>query len=233
MDEGQGSEAGYPGFMVMRPPRLLKNIGTLKRVAVAKLAGIRMISASFSGERLLFQPWLTVMVDEGPCVSVTGVYRTDTSLRNEPEEEGPVFCLRKSTWLSATDLALVKGASDFRSHLRGGEQVVDSFAFVNRSAGREAIGITEEFVTSMNTSELTLRAADRASSQFQFIKIEVGGEIRAFNIGYSPVTTSIDLVESALPEWLASVDRAVNVPGFQPDGPLTISIDRSVPELIG
>ncbi|MGC4747606.1 hypothetical protein ACLQ28_18410 [Micromonospora sp. DT201] len=233
MGDGQGAEAGYLGFTVMRPPRLLQNVGTLKRIAVAKLAGIRMISASFAGDRLLFQPWLTAMIDEGPGVSVTGIYRTDTSLEDEPEGEAPSFCLRRSTWLCDADLASVKKASDLRSYLSGGEQVVDSFTFVNRNVGREVVGVTGEFIASINNSELTLRAADRASSRWQFIRLDVGDDIRAFTIGYSPVTTSIDLVESALPGWLASVDRAVGVSGLQPDGPLTISIDRSVPELIG
>ncbi|MFE9652665.1 hypothetical protein [Micromonospora sp. NPDC006431] len=233
MSEGEGSEAGYPGFVVMRPPRLLQNVGTLKRIAVSKLAGIRMISASFSGDRLLFQPWLTVMIDEASSVSVTGVYRTDSPLGREPEGEGPTFCSRKSAWLLDADLASVQKASNFRSYLSCGEQVENVFTFVNRNTGPEVIGVTEDFVASMNNSELTLRSAERAGSQWHYVRIEVGDEIRAFDIGYSPVTTSIDLVESALPEWLASVDRAVGLPGFQPDGPLTINIDRSVSELIG
>ncbi|MEV4465899.1 hypothetical protein AB0J51_20020 [Micromonospora echinofusca] len=142
---GERATVGYPGFVVMRPARLLPNVGTLKRIAVAKLAGIRMVSASFSGDRLLFQPWLTVMVDEGP----------------------------------------------------------------------------------------RLRPVDRADAGWEFVSVKVAGEVRAFGVEYSPLTASIDLIESALPGWLASVDRAVGVPGSEPDGPLTISIDRSVPELVG
>ncbi|OKI42373.1 hypothetical protein [Micromonospora sp. CB01531] len=182
MSEGEGSEAGYPGFSVMRSPRLLQNVGTLKRIAVAKLAGIRMISASFSGDRLVFQPWLTVMIDEGSSVSVTGVYRTDSSLGREPEGEGPTFCLRKSAWLLDADLASVQKASDFRSYLSCGEQVENVFTFVSRNTDPEVIGVTEKFVASMNNAELTLRAADRASFRWQYVRMEIGDRIRAFDI---------------------------------------------------
>ncbi|MEU4779336.1 hypothetical protein [Micromonospora sp. NPDC023633] len=233
MGEGEGSAAGYPGFVVMRPARLLPNVGTLKRIAVAKLAGIRMVSASFSGDRLLFQPWLTAMIDEGPRVSVTGVYRTDSLPGQESEETGPTFCLRKSTWLRDADLASARKAADLRSYLSSDGQVEDVFTFVNRSAGLEVIRDTEAFIAAVNEAELTLRAVDRADARWEFVGIKVAGEVRALGVEYSPLTTSIDLIESALPGWLASVDRAVGVPGFEPDGPLTISIDRSVPELVG
>ncbi|MEV4808668.1 hypothetical protein [Micromonospora avicenniae] len=42
---------------------------------------------------------------------------------------GPNFCLRKSTWLRCAD----------------DEQVENAFAFLNRNAGPEVIGITEKF----------------------------------------------------------------------------------------
>ncbi|MBQ1049723.1 hypothetical protein KBX50_14775 [Micromonospora sp. C51] len=227
----EGMEAGFPGFVVRRQPRLLANVGTLKRIAMAKLSSIRMISASFSGTRLLFQPWLTMLIDEGHRAFVVGVYRTDSAL-SEPEGEGPTFCLRKSIWRRDADLDSARKVSELRSYLSNGDQIENRFTFLNHGTRPGVIRGTEDFVASMGEAGLTLRAADRADMHWKFISLEVGDEVRAFGIDYSPITTSIDLVESTLPQWLALVDGAVAASAIKPDGPLTITIDRSVPELL-
>jgi len=52
-------------------PLFLEGVGvaltgaTLKRVALAKLPDITLVSAGFGGERIVFSPWLTVVIDHG------------------------------------------------------------------------------------------------------------------------------------------------------------------------
>lgn len=80
---------GYPGFLVMRPPRIAPTSATLKRVALAKLSDITLLSAAFGGEQVLFEPWLTLLVDDGRGAFLTGIYRTDAASASEAASDGP------------------------------------------------------------------------------------------------------------------------------------------------
>jgi hypothetical protein len=229
----EGAEIGYPGLLVTRAPQPRAIPVTLKRVALAKLSGINMISATFAGDTVLFQPWLTVLIDEGSEIAVTGIYRTDSALTEHEEAGEPAFCLRRSAWRREVDLASARETQDLKSYLRSGQQIVNEFVFVARGERPDAIGTTRNFIAAMCESALIMRATPRADSAWNFVSMEVGDQARAFRIEYSPLTDSLELVESMLPEWLASINRAMDMAGLEPDGSVTIGISRSVPEIIG
>src|SRR5882762_7422469 len=88
--------SGYPGFRVAGPPELRLVGATLSRVALAKLAGITMFSASFNGENHSFSPWLTALIEYPHRKLLAGIYRADDG---EPDgTAAPAFCLRRSVW---------------------------------------------------------------------------------------------------------------------------------------
>lgn len=75
--------AGHPGCWIAPPLRFAATGAFLKQIALAKLANITLMSAEFSGEKILFEPWVSLLVDAGSTVKFLGVYR----LSFEPDED--------------------------------------------------------------------------------------------------------------------------------------------------
>jgi hypothetical protein len=220
--------AGYPGFVVMCPPRIRPTSATLKRVALAKLSDITLMSAAFGGERVLFEPWLTLLVDYGRGAFLTGVYRSDESYGPGL----PIWCLRKSEWLRQTDLEQSSGADDLRGYLSSGPQVANRLVFADRATHPELDGVMKSVLTAV-TAGITVVPIQPRTSQWQFVDLDLADDRLICSIQYSPLIARSELLEAVLPPWRNQIDELLGRDGLVPDSKVTLSIRRSVPELVG
>jgi len=229
---------GYPGFIVSGPARLSPTIGTLKRVALAKLSDVRFFSATFDGEELLFEPWLTTLIDYGASARFVGVYRTEPETDDEEEADAPAedsklgtLCLRQSEWVRDTDLAQSGGAEDLREYLTAGPQVDNTLVFGAGTAHPEIVDATRQLLSKLATG-ITIAASEPRSTAWHYVAVEVADNQFTTTISYSPLLAKCDVLETNLPSWLACVDDLVKRPGWIPGSEVTLSIRRSVPELL-
>lgn len=217
---------GFPGFEVTRPPQPSPTPATLKRLALAKLAGIQLLSAVFGGERLVFEPWLTLLVDYGQGAFLAGIYRTDS------DSDGPGiprWCIRKSEWLRHADLERSAAADDLVGHLLSGPQVASRLVFADRTTHPEVDGVMEG-VLGVLRSGIALVPAAR-TNEWHELDLDLADGRFACRIGYSPLLTRCEALEAALPPWLAALDDLLRRDGIPPEGKVRITIQRSVPEL--
>jgi hypothetical protein len=224
---------GYPGFLVMRPPRISLTSATLKRVALAKLSDITLMSASFAGGDILFQPWLTLLVDYGRGAFLTGVYRTDSSSGDDEESNGlalPIWCLRRSDWFREADLEQIRGAADLSEYLTSGPQLTHRFVFANRITHPEIDGVMNGVLAVLG-SGITVSPAGLRTAEWQLVDLDIADDQLICRIEYSPLIAQSESLEATLPSWLNKIDKLLERDGLSPDGEITISIRRSVPEL--
>jgi hypothetical protein len=231
--EVEKEPAGYPGFLVMRPPRIRPTSATLKRIALAKLSDITLLSAAFGGERVLFEPWLTLLVDDGGGAFLTGVYRTDAASGDNAESDGlPIWCLRKSEWRRQTDLEQSSGADDLGEYLSSGPQVTNRLVFADRATHPELDSVMQRVLTAVSAG-ITVAPIQPRTSQWQFVDLDLADDRLICSIQYSPLIARSESLEAVLPPWLHQIDELLGRDGLLPDGKVTLSIRRSVPELTG
>lgn len=226
---------GYPGFLVMRPPRISSATATLKRVALAKLVDIRLMSATFGGETILFEPWLTLLVDYGRGAFLAGVYRTDSASDEDADRDGsgsPIWCLRKSEWDREEDLERSRDVLDLGEYLRSGPQVTSKLVFANRATHPEVDSMMHTALVTLRPG-IRLTPVERRPSEWQFVDFDLADEGLTCRMEYSPLIARSETLESVLPSWLSKLDELICRGGFLPDGEVTVSIRRSVPELTG
>jgi hypothetical protein len=211
---------GYPGFLVMRPPRISLTSATLKRVALAKLSDITLMSAAFGGEDILFQPWLTLLIDYGRGAFLTGVYRTDSSSGDDPESDGlalPIWCLRKSEWLREVDLEQSRGAADLSEYLTGGPQLTHQLVFANRITHPEIDDVMNDVLTVLG-SGITVAPAGPRAAEWQFVDLDLADDRLICRIEYSPLIAQSEPLETALPPLVSRIDEFLERDGVSPDG---------------
>lgn len=218
----------------MRPPRIRPTSATLKRVALAKLSDITLLSAAFGGERVLFEPWLTLLVDYGGGAFLTGVYRTEAASDSDAASDGPrlpIWCLRKSEWLRQTDLDQSNGADDLSGYLSSGPQVANRLVFADRATHPELDGVMHRVLTAV-TAGITVVPIQPRTSQWQFVDLDLADDRLICSIQYSPLIARSESLEAVLPPWRSQIDELLGRDGFLPDGQVTLGIRRSVPELV-
>lgn len=221
---------GYPGFRVDRPPRLRALPITLRRIAWAKLTGIRFFSATVRGESFLFEPWLVTFIEERDRMRFVGVYRTD----DESPDDGPAeprLCVRRSAWERDADIDRVEQVDDLRSYLASGPQIADRFLLTNRIRHPQVAEVTEAAISALARG-VFVESVRRPGSEWRYVKVDLIDDRLTTSIAYGPGVTRSEVLESVLSTWLPAVEDLAAGDGLAPDGPLRINIERSVPELV-
>jgi hypothetical protein len=213
--------AGYPGFRVRGPAPLRPTPATLKRVALAKLSSVEFFSAALGGESFVFAPWLTTLIDYGTSMRFVGVYRTDERW----------LCVRRSEWIREVDLDQARRAPDLGAYLAAGPQLADSYVFATTRDRPDLVDVTRRTLAELARG-VTVAATATRRSAWQQVSLEVADDDFVTTVDYSPLTARCDVLESGLPPWLDAAEAAVAAGGVRPDDEITLTIRRSVPELV-
>lgn len=226
--------AGHPGFRVRDPAPLRPTPATLKRVALAKLSSVEFFSASLGGEHFVFGPWLTTLIDYGTSMRFVGVYRTDP-FRDDDEDPTPAdprwLCVRRSEWIREVDHDQARRAPDLGEYLATGPQLADSFVFATTRARPHLVDATRRTLAEF-AKGFTITATATRQSAWQEVSLEVADDDFVTTVDYSPSTARSDVLESGLPPWLDAAEAAAAESGVRPDGEVSLTIRRSVPEIV-
>jgi hypothetical protein len=228
--ELEDGSTGYPGFLVGRPPRLRELPITLKRVAWAKLTGIRFFSATVGGESFFFEPWLVTFVEERDRMRFVGVYRTNEESPDDDPAE-PRLCVRRSVWERDADVGRAEQADDLRLYLASGPQIEDRFLLTNRIRHPRVAEVTDAAISALARG-VSVESVRRPGSEWHYVKADLIDDRLITTIAYAPGVARSEVLESVLSTWLPTIEDLSTADGLAPDGPLRITIDRSVPELV-
>jgi hypothetical protein len=232
----EGAPGGYPGFFVRRPPGLTLSVALLKRIAFHKISDITFFSASFGGERYVFEPWLTAVADYGDGMACVGVYRTEESSSEgagcPADPTVPTLCLRRSEWDRELDWRQACEARDLAGYLAAGPQVTNTFVFGNRTTHPGVDEIMSQAL-SVLTRGISVVPSEQRCTEWEFVGVELGDDRLTCTIQYSPLTARSESLEAVLPAWMAEIDGLLQRDGLSPDGGIDLSITWSVPERVG
>jgi hypothetical protein len=228
--EFEDGPAGYPGFLVDRPPRLKELPITLRRLARAKLTGIRFFSATVGGESFLFEPWLVTFVEERDRMRFVGVYRTD---EESPDDDPavPRLCVRRSVWEHDADVDRAGRAADLRSYLASGPQIAHRFLLTNRIRHPRVAEVTDAAISTL-ADGVSVESVRRPGIEWHHVTADLIDRRLTTTIAYIPGVARSAALEAVLSTWLPTVEDLSAGDGLAPDRPLRINIDRSVPELV-
>lgn len=213
------SDSGYPGFRVRDPAALRPTPATLRRVALAKLSSVEFFSVSLRGESFVLTPWLTTLIDHGNAIRFLGVYRSDP-VEDFGDDAPPPDAvrwlgLRRSEWVRDVD---------------AGPQISDRYTFETSDTATEVVDATRGLAAGLARG-FTVGAPGTPDSRWHEVTVDVADDSFVASVTYSPLLAHSDVIESLLPPWLDTVDRAALRAGVAPDE-ISLSIRRSVPEIV-
>ncbi len=233
--EIDGVPTGYPGFRVRGPAPLRPVPATLRRVAHAKLSSVEFFSAALRGEDTVFTPWLTTLIDHGGAIRFLGVFSSDP-IEDFGDDEPPPDAvrwlgIRRSEWIRDVDLAQANQASDVARYLAEGPQLAERYTFATTDTAPQVVEITNRLVADLARG-FTVGAPGTPDSRWHEVTVDVADDRLIASVNYSPLLARSDAIESLLPAWLETVDRAAQQDGVPPDAEIDLTIRRSVPEIV-
>jgi len=227
-DTPPAQATGHPGSRLARPPRFRLNTIALKQIALAKLADITLLSAEFRGEQVVFEPWISLLVDTGDKALFLGAYRPSFDAEGDTSAL-PDLCWRRSEWLRDVDTAQVGNAEDRRAYLAGDTQIDSKIRFT-RLDREPAFAALVDRSRATFARGVTLEPLRRPNSNWQRVVVDVADDLVAFRLDFSPLLTQSPTIETWAAQWL-NTPPTLNAT-IEPDSDITLSYRRSLHELL-
>lgn len=221
---------GHPGWRVAPPPRFAPTGAFLKRVALAKLADITLMSAGFGGDKVVFEPWVSLLIDAGSTMNFLGVYRLSFE-SEEDSETRPDLCWRRSEWNRDVDHEQLGEATDLRAYLTGDTQISSVISFTRMASQPALADLVERTITDFSRG-VTITAARRADMPWKELQLDIADDRLIYTIDYSPLLAQSEHVETWAHTWIEFFDKLGPPDDIAPDGDITVSYRRSLPELL-
>ncbi len=222
--------AGHPGCRIASPPRFAPTGAFLKRIALAKLADITLMSAKFGGDKLVFEPWVSLLIDAGSTVKFLGVYRPAFE-SDEDSATRPNLCWRRSTWNRDVDHKQLAEAIDLRTYLNGDTQISSIITFTRMAAQPALTDLIERTITAFSRG-VTIAAAERTDMPWQALRLDIADDRLIYTIDYSPLLVQSELVETWAQTWIEYLDKLDPHGAIAPDADISVSYRRSLPEML-
>jgi len=181
------SEIRRPGF-------------ALKKVAIAKMTEVSVVSAVFGQELLVFEPWVSVLLDAGDTVVFFGAYALAFPPENDTTDL-PHICVRTGSWNKNEDCTRFECAEDKNAYIWSAAQIQIDLAF----GLKQTFLSIKEMVSSLSDlvdQGLKRRCLARNDMHWRKVSVEVTSDFFSWKYAYSPLTSVVDGFEAWLGKWL-------------------------------
>jgi hypothetical protein len=214
--------AGGGPVRLSGPPQVRRMwLGGRRAIGLAKLADVTLISAEFGGVPVVFEPWVTLLVNRASSAEFFGAYQPAFPL--DEGDEAPSLCLRRSSWS--------QGARDEDGDLliEGDEGPIESqIVFTSRTERVDVVRLVEELVRLL-TDGIRVRRTSR-EIEWEALSCSIADTRAVATIAYSSLQTESPELEPWAWRWSDAFSRLDE--GVAPDDGCRISYRASLREVL-
>lgn len=197
--------------------RLISHAGyALKRIGLEKMAGVRLISAEFKGDLVLFEHRASVLVDSGRTAHFCGAYETAPS-DHDMTQTPQMVCLRYASYDRDADYVAFARAPDKQEYVLGGQMIDADIRFCGRSDAAPVSDLIER-AGEMILAGMPFEHVDRSHGA-------VGGLTAMFDVAnvhcelfFVPTSKANRVLDDWVNDWEASFANMTSYAHVAPDG---------------
>jgi hypothetical protein len=205
----------------------------LKRMALAKMTDITLLSAEFQGNVVLFEPRVSILQDMGTHVEFRGLYqvhRDDEDSQEAPIQSLPSLALRQASWIRDNDFQQFNRATNKRAYIESEQQVHAHITFTTPALQPEIYRLLED-ARSLTRAGIQIEPVVHPDYQREEIRFCVDDEELRFTLSYLPHLRQAPILERWIAEWMQSFAQVNFSEGILPDHGCSISYSHSLMEL--
>ncbi len=221
---------GKPAQIVQAlPPKRINRL-ILQAVAKARMTEITMISATFGGVPVLFEPWVEVLLMGRKTAEFVGVYLPAFPC-GEQREAQPCVCLRKSLWNGDRDLRQYSLAENKKAYLENNGQVESRIVFPEIAHHSEIHRLVQE-IQDIFRQGVNVETVNRSAVPWYEITCKVLDKTVLYSVSYTPFSSRCEGIEAWISKWHDYLDRISSEEGYLPDMECRVSYRLSLADRI-
>lgn len=209
---------GHPRFRIF-----------LKNLARRKMADSYLISAEFRNVREVFEPWISLIIDEGKSMRFYGIYIS--GLKIEDPQVRPSICFRKGAWDGNLDFENFSSAEDKLDYVTRYQALEMDLSFSSIDKVSRFYDLSRNGVEILQKG-IKLTVEERPENKTQNISLDLWDEEVHYLISYSPLSKKNNELEKWIDQWTNWFESLNLKEDFFPDGPSRISYRESLPDWI-
>ena len=171
----------------------------LKNVAITKMVDISSISALFGNDLLVFEPWISVLLDLGETITFYGAYALAFPVEDD-RYDLPRICVRSCSWNMREDYSRFEQASDKQAYIWSSAQVKIDLSF-GLSSTYVPIAALASDLSKLIEKGLCRRTISRSDMPWHKVSVDINSDFFHWKYAYSPLASIVDGLESWLKEW--------------------------------
>lgn len=221
-------------FGVYKVPKKIVFTPTLmKRLAIAKMTDVSLISADFHETPIIFAPRLCLLLDFFSRLEFFGVYDADVSTNEDASDsinelkDLPDFCIRKVWWNKAEDIENFQIADDKEQYILSDKQTLSNVIFIKSTQVPEIPQLISEAIR-LARHGLELHEQPRTEPPYYEVNLNVSDGGYRFDFAYAPGLLENSILEEWIIKWRNCIDDLPLDIGYLPDEKFRISYELSL-----
>ena len=210
------------------------NLFRVRNVALKKMDSIRFMSATFSGQQVLFEPLVGILFDYISHADFMGIYglSDERDVLETPERASlPEFCVRNVSWHQQEDIVPYKQATNKKAYIQSEQAIHATNIFVSSTLYPELLQQMEA-LKGIIRQGITFDSIQRENPLWDSVRISFSDGAIAMKIYYNlNVQKSLEL-EAWLTRWHNVFSHIDYSSGMLAEGDFHISYESSLPEMI-
>jgi hypothetical protein len=214
------------------PKRFAFTPALMKNLAISKMTDVRLISADFNEDTVIFTPLVWLLLDSGSSLEFFGVYASELSNDEGVSDSSteleslPDYCIKKAFWSKSEDIEKFQLADDKKKYILGDTQTLSNIIFLKSTHCLEATQLISEAIQ-MTKHGLSLQE-NKNESTYDEIKINVSDGRFYLNFAYHPTVVTNNILEEWIFKWRNCIDNLPLDIGYSPDEKIRISYELSL-----
>jgi hypothetical protein len=213
--------------------------GQLQVLAMAKMTGITMISAHFSGDPVFFYPCACLMFESQERVEFIGTYKADLSDYTEPassefdikkSNELPSFCVRRAFWRKRQNSEAVsefRAATNKKDYVLSNLQVEINVSFIRLESFSILANLISDSVKLVKNG-INFKDCHEMRNPYHNIQLAFSDECMDFDFLYKPNCVVSSSLDNLTGRWQKHLIESPLEESIVPDEDFRVSYQRSL-----
>ncbi|NVN96629.1 MAG: hypothetical protein HXX18_15265 [Bacteroidetes bacterium] len=201
--------------------------GLLISTALLKMTDVTLISGEFSGTNILFENWISLLIETKEEANFYGVYQKAFQPSFYKNKDLPSICLRHIHWNRKDDLINFRNTYDKKSYILSDEQLKTDIIFLDytyRQKMKHLVNILN------NIFQNGISFKHHLNSGGKNISLDIADNEFIFNVNYLSNPSEKTKLDIWIDQWISLFESLLSLEGILPQKNCSLSYRESLIE---
>jgi hypothetical protein len=210
------------------PKKVNLTMTLLKKLAISKMVGPRLISADFLNEPVSFRPRVCLLLEKFSTLNFIGIYYSDEfDDVKDSSFDAPSLCVRVASWDGKQDIAKFQSADDKDAYILGSEQTSIRNLFCKRENYSDIMNLVSDSIALIQGG-VVLQENTEVESEYSEVNFIVSEGSFRYDFAHDPRSYGNIFLDELIEKWIECLDGCRFENLVVPDANFRVSYNLSM-----